>query len=43
MTFLCTGSSGLLAGVGDDAKHIAAMIQEKSPAKSLMHKHYAIL
>jgi putative flavoprotein involved in K+ transport len=43
MTFLCTGISGLLAGVGEDAKHIAGKIQEKSPAKSLMHKHHAIL
>ncbi|MDT8382763.1 MAG: hypothetical protein RQ728_10990, partial [Brevefilum sp.] len=39
MTFLCTGSSGLLAGVGEDAKHIAAKIQERS----LMHKHHTIL
>lgn len=43
MTFLCTGISGLLAGVGEDAKHIAGKIQERSLAKSLMHKHHAIL
>lgn len=43
MTFLCTGSSGLLAGVGDDAKHIAAKIHEKSLVKSFIHEHHLIL
>jgi len=43
MTFLCTGSSGLLAGVGDDARYIASRIQERSPQKSFIHKHHAIL
>ncbi len=43
MTFLCTGISGLLAGVGDDAKRIALKIQEGSRQKSYLHKHHAIL
>ena len=30
MTFLCNGISGLLAGVGDDARRIAEMIQKRS-------------
>ena len=43
MTFLCTGSSGLLAGVGRDAKHIARKIQVRSPKKSMIQEHRAIL
>jgi putative flavoprotein involved in K+ transport len=43
MTFLCTGISGLLAGVGDDAKHIAQKIQERSLAGIFLHKHHAII
>ena len=43
MTFLCTGISGLLAGVGADAKHIAAKIQERTLEGSFLHKHHAIL
>jgi len=43
MTFLCTGISGLLAGVGDDAKHIAAKIQERSLNKFFVHKHNAMI
>ena len=38
MTFLCTGISGLLAGVGDDAKHIAEKIQERALIKSIHQK-----
>jgi putative flavoprotein involved in K+ transport len=43
MTFLCTGISGLLAGVGDDARHIAQTIQEQSWLRSFQHKHHTIL
>ncbi|HAF48280.1 MAG TPA: FAD-dependent oxidoreductase [Anaerolineaceae bacterium] len=43
MTFLCTGISGLLAGVGDDARHIAQTIQEQSRLRPFQHKHHTIL
>jgi len=43
MTFLCTGISGLLAGVGDDARHFAQTIQEQSWLRSFQHKHHTIL
>lgn len=43
MTFLCTGISGLLAGVGDDAKYIASKIQERALLKSNHHKHHMVL
>lgn len=38
MTFLCTGISGLLAGVGDDARHIAEKIQERTLSKIIHQK-----
>ncbi len=43
MNFICTGSSGLIAGVGRDAKYIADKIQQRSPEKSFLHKHLSIL
>ena len=43
MNFICTGSSGLLAGVGRDAKYIARKIQNRSLEKSFLHKHHTVI
>jgi putative flavoprotein involved in K+ transport len=43
ITFLCTGISGLLAGVGDDAKHIVSMIEKADLKRRIRHKCYSLI